>query len=173
MRYKKFWWKGHEFLFNGETADGVDSVAANMGELHPMLGFAQKCDSHDEHDRYAAADRILEMYPRWIEQWEEENQTCAECGQSLENHKLGRTVHITGLTQPEDGCSIAIKCPVCNRVEIAWSPLATKPKDGGTFWVIGINCYDHHATAIWFFNPDKLNLIASGWKPLPEVTHGN
>ena len=139
--YKKFWWKGHEFLFNGETADGVDSVAANMGELHPMLGFAQKCDSHDEHDKYAAADRILEMYPRWIEQWEEENQTCAECGQSLENHKLGRTVHITGLTQPEPpGAVIAWHCPECGVTEMEFNRWAKKPEDGGDFYVITIEC---------------------------------
>ena len=68
---------------------------------------------------------------------------CADCVQYVEDHKLGLNVHIRGLKQPETGCAIAMKCPHCHRIEIAWSSWASKPTDGGTFWVVGIPCYEH------------------------------
>ena len=74
---------------------------------------------------------------------------CADCGQYVEDHKLGLNVHIRGLKQPEDGCTgcvVAMKCPECNRVEIQWSEHAPKPTDGGIFWVLGLPCYYHTST---------------------------
>jgi hypothetical protein len=89
---------------------------------------------------------------------------------------LGPNIHITGLKQPDDGCAVAIKCPHCNRIEIAWSPYAKKPEDGGTMWVILLPCFEH-TTVLWFFDRSKFTDMAgsmkfSGWSRLPEVSNG-
>ena len=100
---------------------------------------------------------------------------CADCGQYVEDHKLGLNVHIRGLKQPEGGCAIAMKCEVCNRVEIAWSLWVTKPTDGGTLWVVQVPCRDHNYFALYprHINRSPRSFHASGWHTLPEVPHGN
>jgi hypothetical protein len=89
---------------------------------------------------------------------------------------LGPNIHITGLKQPEDGCAIAMKCPTCQRIEIAWSPYAKKPEDGGTMWVVQVPCYGHE-TRFWTVfpksDPFSQSFHTTGWYTLPEVPNAN
>ena len=66
--------------------------------------------------------------------------------------QLTKSVTITWLRQPKEGCVVVLHCPVCKSITIAHNSWAIKPENGDNVWCVRVPCSFECSMNEWRIN---------------------